>query len=67
MGKLKSINSKVPDLTINLYFVEYGYQIDIFDHGKKIGTQCQDFMDEHPISELKNRAVSALLQHLQNI
>ena len=65
--KLKSINSRIPDLTIKLYFVEYGYQIDIFDENKKIGSQCQDFMDEHRIVELKNRVISILLQHLQNI
>jgi hypothetical protein len=67
MGKLKSINSRVPDLTIKLWFVEYGYQIDILDGEKRLATHCRDFMDDHSIEELKNRSVSALLQHLQNI
>jgi hypothetical protein len=40
------------DLSIDINFVEHGYQCDIYARGKHVGTECRDFGGTHKIEDL---------------
>ncbi len=60
-------------LRIDIYFVEYGYQVDIHDNqgtadnpdaGWLVTTLCRDFGDSHAVTKLKTDMVRALEEML---
>lgn len=53
---------RVPDLRLDAYLVEHGYQIDLFVDGKlSPGSGCRDFGRDHKIRDL----VFSLRSHIE--
>lgn len=49
-----------PDVRLDVYFVEYGYQVDIFVDGKQIASQCREFGESYPISMLNKKMIETI-------
>lgn len=43
----------VPDISIQLALVGHGYQVDVFDTGKHLGSSCRDFDGSYKLNQLK--------------
>lgn len=45
----------IPDIQVNINFVGFGYQADIYAKGKPARTVCRDFGGTHGIRKLMTR------------
>ena len=64
--KLKSCNG-APDLTVKIFFVEYGYQVDFYEDGVQVASEVRDYSEEYHISLLKIVAIKSIARTLKNI
>lgn len=50
-----------PDVSVNMVFVEYGYQVDIKIDGKSVHSECRDFGGSYKIKKLQQEFVAKIL------
>ena len=52
-------------ITLNVAFVEYGDQIDLYVDGKLVTSGCQDYGDNYRIKDLKADFLEELVKAVQ--
>lgn len=58
--RVSSNGMNKPDLRLDIYLVKIGYQIDYFENGKWIMSECRDFGGSHPVTRLKREMYQAI-------
>jgi hypothetical protein len=53
-------NERLPNVRLDVRFIEYGYQADIFIEGKQVSSQCRDFAKDYPISMLNDKMLESI-------
>lgn len=56
------------DLGARATFVEYGYQLDLYDgHGQMMACKCHDFGDNYPIGKIREAAAKAIIEAFEKL
>ncbi len=58
-------SERVPDLAIDVYLVEHGYEVNYRLRGQSIGSECRDFGGSYPLSNIAEFLLKKLMQSIE--
>ena len=61
------MNNKIADITVEIHFVEHGYEMDVFLGQEEVIVVCRDFGGSYNIEELKIAGIRVVSEDLMQV